>query len=283
MQELRDLTRTRQQLVRALGQHVQRIEKVLEDANLKLTGVLTDVVGASGRRMLDALIAGETDAAALAALASPRVKASPAELREALRGRVTPHHRSLLREHLTMVDHLRERIAVFDAQIGAVLEPFRAAADRLVSIPGVSEVLPIMWSQSTGAEVMKPLATPVLGGTLSSRPARPRVGRVRPVRPPQSGRRPAMQKTGDVIVTLKNDTGQWKQGQNTFVLEITSAKDQTPVDAGKITLTTSMPMPGMAPMIAGAALTPDKTPGRYTGTIQFPDRGARQPKSASTA
>lgn len=140
VQELRDLTRTRKQLVRALGQHVQRIEKVLEDANLKLTGVLTDVVGASGRRMLDALIAGETDAAALAALASPRVKASPAELREALRGRVTPHHRFLLREHLAMVDHLRERIAIFDVQIGAVLEPFRAAADRLVSIPGVSEV-----------------------------------------------------------------------------------------------------------------------------------------------
>lgn len=140
VQELRDLTRTRKQLVRALGQHVQRVEKVLEDANLKLTGVLTDVVGASGRRMLDALLAGETDAAALAALASPRVKASRAELCEALRGRVTPHHRFLLREHLAMVDHLRERIAVFDAQIGAVLEPFRVAADRLVSIPGVSDV-----------------------------------------------------------------------------------------------------------------------------------------------
>jgi transposase len=68
------------------------------------------------------------------------VKASRAEIREALRGRVTPHHRFLLREHLAMVDHLRERIAVFDAQIGAVLEPFRAAADRLVSIPGVSDV-----------------------------------------------------------------------------------------------------------------------------------------------
>ena len=140
VQELRDLTRTRKQLVRALGQHVQRIEKVLEDANLKLTGVLNDVVGASGRRMLDALIAGETDPAALAALASPRVKASRTELCEALRGRVTPHHRFLLREHLAMIDHLRERIAVFDAQIGAALEPFRAAAGRLVSIPGVSEV-----------------------------------------------------------------------------------------------------------------------------------------------
>jgi transposase len=77
VQELRDLTRTRKQLVRALGQHVQRIEKVPEDANLKLTGVLTDVVGASGRRILEALIAGETDAATLAALAGPAREGVP--------------------------------------------------------------------------------------------------------------------------------------------------------------------------------------------------------------
>lgn len=140
VQELRDLTRTRKQLARELGQHVQRIEKVLEDANLKLTGVLTDIVGASGRRMLEALIAGETDVDALAALASPRVKATRAELREALRGHVTAHHRFLLREHLSMVDHLRDRIGVFETRIGAVLEPFRDAAARLVSIPGVSDV-----------------------------------------------------------------------------------------------------------------------------------------------
>ena len=140
VQELRDLTRTRKQLVRALGPHAQRIEKVLEDANLKLTTVLTDVVGASGRRMLEALIAGETTPDVLAALASARVKAAPAALAEALRGRVTPHHRFLLREHLLMIDHLRQRIAAFDAQIGAALEPFRVAAARLVTIPGVSHV-----------------------------------------------------------------------------------------------------------------------------------------------
>lgn len=140
VQELRDLTRTRRQLVRALGQHVQRIEKVLEDANLKLTGALTDVMGASGRRMLDALVAGETDPETLATLASPRGHASRGELAAALRGRVTAHHRFLLREHLTVIDHLRERIAAFEAQIGATLEPFRVAAARLVSIPGVSHV-----------------------------------------------------------------------------------------------------------------------------------------------
>jgi hypothetical protein len=84
------------------------------------------------------------------------------------------------------------------------------------------------------------------------------------------------QKTKDVVVTLASESGQWKQGKNDFVLEITSAKDKQPVDAGKVTLNTSMTMTGMTPMIAGATLTPDKTPGRYTGTITFPDGGARQ-------
>jgi hypothetical protein len=86
----------------------------------------------------------------------------------------------------------------------------------------------------------------------------------------------ATQKTKDVVVTLKNDAGQWKPGKNTFVLEIASAKDNQPVEAGTVTLNTSMPMPGMAPMIAGATLTRDKSPGRYVGAIEFPDRGARQ-------
>jgi YtkA-like len=79
-----------------------------------------------------------------------------------------------------------------------------------------------------------------------------------------------------IIVTLLSESGQWTQGKNTFVLELTSADTKQPVDVGKVTLSTSMPMPGMAPMLAGATLTPDKTPGRYLGTISFPDRGARQ-------
>jgi hypothetical protein len=83
------------------------------------------------------------------------------------------------------------------------------------------------------------------------------------------------QKTNDVTVTLQNEAGQWKQGKNEFVLEFTSAQDKQPVDAGKVSLNTSMAMPGMAPMVTGATLTPDG-PGRYRGTIEFPDRGARQ-------
>ena len=77
------------------------------------------------------------------------------------------------------------------------------------------------------------------------------------------------------MITLKSEAGQWKQGRNTFVLEFTSPSGQ-PLDVGKVGLNTAMPMPGMPPMIAGATLAPDKTPGRYTGTISFPDSGARQ-------
>ena len=84
------------------------------------------------------------------------------------------------------------------------------------------------------------------------------------------------QKTKDMVVTLLSESGQWTQGKNTFVLEFTSAATKQPVDVGKVTLSTSMAMPGMAPMLAGATLSPNKTPGRYLGTISFPDSGARQ-------
>ena len=84
------------------------------------------------------------------------------------------------------------------------------------------------------------------------------------------------QKTKDVVITLMSDSGQWKPGKNSFVLEFTSAKDKQPVDAGKVTLNTSMTMTGMAPMIAGATLNPDKVPGRYLGSIDFADAGTRQ-------
>ena len=83
------------------------------------------------------------------------------------------------------------------------------------------------------------------------------------------------QKTKDVVVTLANESGQWKEGKNNFVVEFTAATDKKPVDAGKVSLNTSMTMSGMPPMIAGATLTPDG-PGRYRGTIDFPDRGTRQ-------
>ena len=83
------------------------------------------------------------------------------------------------------------------------------------------------------------------------------------------------QKTKDAVIALKSETGQWKQGKNAFALEFTSPSGQ-PLDVGKVALSTSMAMPGMAPMVAGATLSADKAPGRYLGTIDFPDGGTRQ-------
>jgi YtkA-like len=83
-------------------------------------------------------------------------------------------------------------------------------------------------------------------------------------------------KVKDVVITLLSESGQWTQGKNSFVVEFTSATTKEPVDVGKVTLNTSMSMPGMAPMVADATLSPDKVPGRYLGTISFPDSGARQ-------
>ena len=82
------------------------------------------------------------------------------------------------------------------------------------------------------------------------------------------------QKAKDLTVSLMNETGQWKPGRNTFVLEFAS-NDRKPVDVGKVTLSTSMSMPGMAPMVAGATVEPESA-GRYRGTISFPDAGDRQ-------
>jgi hypothetical protein len=83
-------------------------------------------------------------------------------------------------------------------------------------------------------------------------------------------------KAKDVQIRILSDSGDWKQGDNAFVLEFTSAVTKQPIDAGKVSLSTSMAMPGMAPMLAGATLTPDKALGRYIGKISFPDSGSRQ-------
>jgi transposase len=92
-QEMRSLLRTRKQLIREQSSHMLRVQKTLEDANIKLDSVLSDLMGQSGRAMIEALIAGETNPAKLASLANRRVRASQEELREALRGRVTKNHR----------------------------------------------------------------------------------------------------------------------------------------------------------------------------------------------
>ena len=137
-QEQRGLLRTRKQLTREHTRHVQRLQKTLEEANIKLDSAITDIVGVSGRAMIEALIAGETDPARLARLANSRIKASPETLTEALRGRVTKHHRFLLRLHLEQIDTLDRAIAEIDREVEANLDPFRPLIPILTSIPGIA-------------------------------------------------------------------------------------------------------------------------------------------------
>ena len=124
--------------MRERSSHVQRLQKTLEDANIKLDSVISDILGLSGRRMIEALIAGETDPEVLAALAHRRIKATPDELEAALRGRVTRRHRFLLRLHLQQIDAIDAAIEQIDQEVDADVEPFRAAIALLTSIPGVS-------------------------------------------------------------------------------------------------------------------------------------------------
>lgn len=139
VQELRSLTRTRKQFVRERSAHVLRIDKVLEDANLKLGVVLSDILGKSGRAVLQSIVAGETDPQRLAAHVSVRVKASRAEVLEALRGRVRAHHRFMLKLHLSHIDALDKAIAEIEQEVAQGLEPFRQASKLLSTMPGLSD------------------------------------------------------------------------------------------------------------------------------------------------
>jgi transposase len=139
IQELRDLTRTRRQLVHEVARHVLRIQKTLEDGNLKLTQVMSNIVGVSGRAVLQALIAGETDPERLADLTRGRLKAPRADLVDALHGRITDHHRFMIQMHLGQIDGLERAVAAIEARIGDALGPFRAAVSLLTTMPGISE------------------------------------------------------------------------------------------------------------------------------------------------
>jgi transposase len=140
VQQLRTLTRTRKQFVRERSAHVQRIEKILEDANLKLGVVLSDLTGKSGRAVLQAIVSGQIDPEQLLACVSLRVKASRAEVLEALRGHISAHHRFMLKVHLDHIDALDRAIATIEQEVGLGLEPFRQAAKLLCTIPGMSTV-----------------------------------------------------------------------------------------------------------------------------------------------
>jgi len=148
-QELRSLMRTRKQLSREQVRHEQRIEKTLEEANIKLGAVICEIMGVSGRRMIEAMIAGVRDPRKLAALADRRIKASPKELYDALHGRLTDHHRFLLELHIGQFDALNAAIERIDRQVSEALvrldqevadgqASFRTLITLLCTIPGVS-------------------------------------------------------------------------------------------------------------------------------------------------
>lgn len=139
IRELRDLTRHRTKLVQRRAAVVNRIQKVLEDANIKLASVATDVMGVSGRAMLAALIQGETEPGTLAQLAKGRLREKLTELTEALEGRMREHHRFLLERHLREIAFYEEEIALFDARIAEQMRPFEEQMARLDAVPGIDQ------------------------------------------------------------------------------------------------------------------------------------------------
>jgi transposase len=136
--DLRDLTRSRTTLVQERARVVNRLQKVLEDANIKLAGVATDILGVSGRAMLEALVEGKTDPKQLAELAKGRMRKKIPQLRQALAGRFGPHHRFLISEHLSHIDFLDESIERLSREIGERLRPFEQELQLLDTIPGVN-------------------------------------------------------------------------------------------------------------------------------------------------
>ncbi|MBT3328311.1 MAG: IS110 family transposase [Gemmatimonadales bacterium] len=140
VQEMRDLTRARKQMTREHTQHVQRIHKVLEDANIKITSAISDVMGKSGRAIIRALIQGVTEPQELASLGSKRLKAPRSTLVEALRGHVTEHHRFMLQFYLDQVDQTDLALLCLDKQVAALLEPFRDVVEHVSSVPGVGAI-----------------------------------------------------------------------------------------------------------------------------------------------
>ena len=135
--ELRDLTRQRSQLASEQSRVSNRIHKTLEDANIKLSSVATDILGVSGQEMIRALIAGQEDPEQLAELARRRLRNKLPELREALRGHLSEHHRFMLRQLMDHLTYLDRQIAAFEQRIEELMRPFQEPMRRMMTMPGV--------------------------------------------------------------------------------------------------------------------------------------------------
>ncbi|WP_277499822.1 transposase [Nocardioides sp. ChNu-99] len=143
IRQLRDLTRYRMSLVATRGAEKNRVEKLLEDACIKLSVVASGIFGVSGREMMDAMVAGERDPARLAEMARTRMRTKIPELREAFTGFFTEHHALLLKQMLGRVDGIDADIGLLDERIEAHLVPFADAVERLDEIPGSVPPLPL--------------------------------------------------------------------------------------------------------------------------------------------
>ncbi len=155
IRQLRDLTRTRTTITRERAREIQRLEKLLEDAGIKLSSVASDISGVSGRLMLDALIAGVRDPAELAELAKRRMRSKIPDLTEALTGRFGEHHGFLARLHLDLIDQHTRAIEELTNRIEVVMEPFRSARDLIVTIPGISTLVADVIIAETGADMSR--------------------------------------------------------------------------------------------------------------------------------
>lgn len=155
VRQLRDLTRTRTIIVRERSREIQRLEKLLEDAGIKLSSVASDLTGVSGRAMLEALIEGVRDPIELADLAKRRMRIKIPQLVEALTGRFNEHHAFLVRLHLNQIDQHNQSIQDLTDRIEVVIEPFRGARDLIVTIPGISTTVADVIIAETGGDMSR--------------------------------------------------------------------------------------------------------------------------------
>jgi transposase len=155
VRQLRDLTRTRTAITRERGREVQRLEKLLEDAGIKLSSVASDIIGVSGRAMLEALIARDRGPAGLADLAKRRMRSKIPELTEALTGRFAEHHGFLARLHLDLIDSHSRAIEELNGRIEEAVQPFRATRDLIVTVPGISTIVADVIIAETGGDMSR--------------------------------------------------------------------------------------------------------------------------------
>ncbi len=153
IRELRDLTRMRATLAQERSSIINRIEKTLEDPNLKLGVVASDVVGASGRAMLEAVVRGETDPAVLADLAKGTLRNKIPQLKLALQGKITDHHRFMLRQWLDMLDLVDRKIALLEQQIVEHSRPFEAMIHTWMQVPGLRRINAFSLLAEIGADM----------------------------------------------------------------------------------------------------------------------------------